>query len=179
MPATASLLQTPQTLQQSTITDDTFSGIYQPNIRVGMQTVSPTANTDVLGNDTTTGYDWGNPQLPPPSTTMTSTPAAPTTLANKESIASYTDQAAKTLEANRIKQQNYDASIVGQASPYIKAGTSIAQGVGSLANIYLGFQQLGIQKEQMSMAKEQWAETKQELARVKKSRVAVSNAYFS
>jgi len=75
--------------------------------------------------------------------------------------------------------QKYWDSPMGKAEPYLKGANSIASTFGSLANIYLGFQQMGIMKEQLGMAKEQWAEQKKELNHVRGVRKRLSAAYMA
>ena len=75
-----------------------------------------------------------------------------------------------------LKEQN---SLMGQMSPYITGFAGVAQGLGSLAGIYTGFQQLDIAKSQLGIAEEQWGETKNELARVKKVRSDLNTSYKS
>jgi len=77
------------------------------------------------------------------------------------------------------KDKAYSATLMGKAEPYLKGANSIASTFGSLANIYLGFQQMGIMKDQLSMAKEQWAEQKQELAHVRGVRKRLSASYMA
>ena len=75
-----------------------------------------------------------------------------------------------------FKEQN---SLMGQMSPYIQGFAGITHGLGSLAGIYTGFQQLDIAKSQLGIAEEQWGETKKELARVKKVRSDLNTKYTS
>jgi len=86
---------------------------------------------------------------------------------------------AKGLEYANQKQLDWDNSLIGKASPYIGAASGIASTMGSLANIYLGFQQMGIMKEQLGMAREQWAEQKQELQHVRGVRKRLTSQYMS
>jgi hypothetical protein len=56
---------------------------------------------------------------------------------------------------------------------------NVAQGLGSLANIYSGFKMLDMYEDQLDMAKQQWATTQQELARIKKVRDTLNSSYMS
>jgi hypothetical protein len=74
---------------------------------------------------------------------------------------------------------DYQNSFMGQAQPYIQGFSGIASGLGSLANIYTGFKQLGMMEDQLDIAKDQWAETKSELARVKGVRNKLNSSYMA
>ena len=80
---------------------------------------------------------------------------------------------------NIAKDKAYQDSFMGQASPYIKGASGIASTVGSLANIYVGFKQLDIQKEQLAMAKDQWAEQKKELNHIRGVRTKLNAQYMA
>ena len=75
------------------------------------------------------------------------------------------------------RQQDWDNSFMGQASPYIKGFAGVTHGLGSLAGIYTGFKQLDIAERQVGIAEEQWGETKSELARVKQVRTDMNAKY--
>jgi len=70
-------------------------------------------------------------------------------------------------------------STMYKMQPYIKGFGDIASGLGSLANIYAGFQQLGIAKDQLNMAKEQWATTKDEINRIRNVRNTLNTNYMA
>ena len=53
----------------------------------------------------------------------------------------------------------------------------LTSGLASLANIYSGFKQLDLMKDQLGIAKDQWATTKEELARVRKVRDRLNKQY--
>lgn len=58
----------------------------------------------------------------------------------------------------------------------------IAQGVGalsSLSNMYLGFQNLKLQKQQLGLAREQWQTTKDEMNRIAGVRTKITNQWAS
>lgn len=77
------------------------------------------------------------------------------------------------------KQQDADKSVIGQMSPYLDTASKAVQGISSLANIYLGFERLGLMEDQIKIAKEQWGETKQELAHVKGVRKKINSNYMA
>ena len=54
----------------------------------------------------------------------------------------------------------------------------VIQGVSSLGNLYLGFQNLGLAKKQEKRAEEQWNQTKNELARIKSVRKNLTKSYM-
>ena len=58
-------------------------------------------------------------------------------------------------------------------SPILKG----VQGLGSLANIYMGFKGLDLAKQQLGLAKEQWATTKDEINRIKRVRQKINKQY--
>ena len=60
-------------------------------------------------------------------------------------------------------------------SPLLKG----VQGLGSLANIYLGFQGLDLAKKQMGLAKDQWRETKNEINRIRNVRNKINKQYMA
>ena len=66
-----------------------------------------------------------------------------------------------------------------KAMPYFQGFGLATQGLGSLANIYSGFQQLKLAREQTDMARDQWNETKNEIARIKKVRDNLNTSYMS
>ena len=61
----------------------------------------------------------------------------------------------------------------------VQTASMIGQGLGSLANIYFGFQNLGIAKDQLDISKEQWAMTKEEINRIKDVRNKLSSSYMA
>jgi hypothetical protein len=64
-----------------------------------------------------------------------------------------------------------------QGGTYQALGTLGQLGSG-LANIYLGFQQYDIAKDQLGLAKEQWATTKAEIDRINTTRDKLSSQYM-
>ena len=91
----------------------------------------------------------------------------------------YYQQMADTNKYWMDRQKAFDSSFMGQASPYIKGFAGITQGLGSLANIYTGFQQLDMMRDQLDIAKDQWAETKNELNRIKGVRNRLNTQYMA
>ena len=83
------------------------------------------------------------------------------------------------LENAMAKTASFENSFMGKASPYIKGFTGITQGLGSIANIYAGFKQLGMMEDQLDIAKEQWSETKSELGRIKGVRNRLNTQYMA
>jgi hypothetical protein len=75
------------------------------------------------------------------------------------------------------KQKAFDNSFIGQMSPYISGFANVAQGLGSLASIYSGFQMLDMYGDQLDIAKDQWATTKEELNRVRNVRNKLNESY--
>ncbi len=83
------------------------------------------------------------------------------------------------LKTKRQDYLDYKKSFMGKAEPYVQGFSGIASGLGSLANIYTGFKQLGMMEDQLDIAKDQWAETKSELARVKGVRDKLNSSYMA
>lgn len=77
------------------------------------------------------------------------------------------------------QKERYDANQNSWQNQYLKPVTQGIQGLSSLANIYLGFQQLDMMKQQLGIAKEQWATTKAEIARINQARKNITKAYFA
>ena len=59
-----------------------------------------------------------------------------------------------------------------------RATLGVIQGVSSLGNLYLGFQNLGLAKKQEKRAEEQWNQTKNELDRIKSVRKNLTKSYM-
>lgn len=80
----------------------------------------------------------------------------------------------KLLDAqtNRIMNPTF-------AETYIMPAAQAFGALSSLGNMYLGFQNLGLQKQQLGIAKEQWAMTKEEMARIAANRKAITEKYFA
>ena len=72
-----------------------------------------------------------------------------------------------------------DKKDLEKAEPYIKGATAIISGLGSLANIYLGFKQLGIMQDTLAMEKDKWNEQKTELKHVRKVRSTLTAGYMA
>jgi len=73
-------------------------------------------------------------------------------------------------------------SINNQNSPLmqgLKGFGYVSQGLGGLANIYLGLQNYKIAKDQLGMAREQWNMTKEEVNRIKDIREKNTQKYFA
>jgi len=84
-----------------------------------------------------------------------------------------------TMQNQQGYQQNLDNWNNGWQNQYLKPTLMGLQGLGTLANIYTGFQQLKLAKQQLGMAKEQWSTTKDELNRIKRVRQKLSKQYMS
>lgn len=65
------------------------------------------------------------------------------------------------------------------AETYIQPAAQAVGALSSLGNMYLGFQNLSLQKKQLGIAREQWAMTKDEMARISANRKALSEKYFA
>lgn len=107
------------------------------------------------------------------------TMASPTSITNGTGADRYYDTMSKIAEKADARLDAHYDSPIGKAEPYIKGAAGVASTVASLANIYLGFQQVGIMKDQLKMAKEQWAEQKQELAHVRGVRKRLNASYMA
>ena len=59
-----------------------------------------------------------------------------------------------------------------------KAAGDVASGLGSIGNVYLGAQGLGLMEDQLAIQEDQWAETKAELARLRGVRKKVTQTYM-
>lgn len=75
-------------------------------------------------------------------------------------------------QTNRIMNPTF-------AETYILPTAQALGAISSLGNMYLGFQNLGLQKQQLGIAKEQWAMTKEEMARIAANRKAITEKYFA
>ena len=78
----------------------------------------------------------------------------------------------------RDNKINYLENQNSWQNQYLKPFTQGIQALGSIGNLYLGFQQLGIAKQQLGMAKEQWAVTKDEMNRIRKVRENITKSYM-
>jgi len=85
----------------------------------------------------------------------------------------------KARDYDLAKAKAFDESFLGKASPYISGFSNIASGLGSLANIYTGFQQLDMMKDEIDIAKQKWATTQQEIARIQGVRDKLSADYMA
>lgn len=72
----------------------------------------------------------------------------------------------------------YDPSQNSWQNQYLSPALKGISGLGTLANVWMGFQNLGLAKQQMGLAKEQWGETKQELNRIKQVRKNITMNYI-
>lgn len=61
---------------------------------------------------------------------------------------------------------------------YLKPVSMAIGALTSLGNVYLGYKQYGIAKEQLGLAKEKWNMTKDELNRISKLRTTLTNKYM-
>ena len=89
---------------------------------------------------------------------------------SQESITKLNNSMSENYDYARQKKIDFDNSIVGAASPYIKAGTGLISGAASLASIYTGLQTLKLQKKADRRADEVLGMQKTELAHIKKVR---------
>lgn len=78
-----------------------------------------------------------------------------------------------------MENQQFKDSIVGQASPYIKAGAGVINGTASLASIYTGMQQLKLAKAAESRANEIWQEQLKDLNHVRGVRKRLTTTYMA
>lgn len=67
----------------------------------------------------------------------------------------------------------------GWQQQYLAPAMQGIQGLSSLGNMYLGFQNLKLQKKQLGLAQEQWAMTKKELERIAGVRKNLNASYNS
>lgn len=78
------------------------------------------------------------------------------------------DSYLKTNDYNLQKQKDYDASIIGQASPYINAASSVVNTVASVASIYAGLENLSLAKKADKRAEATFQAQMGELKRLQK-----------
>ena len=89
----------------------------------------------------------------------------------------YYNALADSAEYNTQRLKSYNESIIGQASPYIKAGVGIVNAASSLASIYTGLQQLKLARKAEARADEMWREQLKELNHVRSVRKRISAGY--
>ncbi len=99
------------------------------------------------------------------------------------STMAYNPAASPDAKQYYTSQSKYLDALTGSLNDPFRQGVQtasmIGQGLGSLANIYFGFQNLGIAKDQLDISKEQWAMTKDEINRIKDVRKKLSSSYMA
>ncbi len=78
--------------------------------------------------------------------------------------------------ADRYNQQN---STMGKLSPYVSGAATVANTLGTVANIYAGFKTLGLMEDQVDIAKDKWNTTKYEIARIQGVRNKLNKNYMA
>lgn len=76
-----------------------------------------------------------------------------------------------------FQKQIYNNQQNSFANQYLKPFSMGAQAINGLSNIYLGFQNLKLQKQQLGLAREQWAATKAEMDRIANVRQKLTAQY--
>jgi len=66
----------------------------------------------------------------------------------------------------------------GNAQQWDTAG-NVMGGLGSIGNVVIGFQQLGLLEDQLALQEEQWAESQQELAHLRTTRANLGSSYMA
>jgi len=67
---------------------------------------------------------------------------------------------------------------LGSASTWSSFG-NVASGIGSIGNMALGFQQLGLLEDQLGLQREKWGEQKAELNTMRATRDKLNTSYMA
>lgn len=83
---------------------------------------------------------------------------------------------ADTMNQN-LENQNSTWGKGGNVDQGLGMAGKVIGGISSLANIYLGFQNLGMAKDELKIKKDQWKESKAELNHMRATRARIGQSY--
>lgn len=83
------------------------------------------------------------------------------------------------LQNDYLKMQMNQMQNPSWQKEYLAPAVQGIQALSSLSGMYLGFQNLKLQKQQLGIAKDQWATTKKEMARIAGVRKNLNASYNS
>ncbi len=76
-------------------------------------------------------------------------------------------------------QQQPQQGLFGMSTDGWSATGDMLGGIGSIGNMFLGFQSLGLMEDQLGLQKEQWGETKRELNTMRATRDKLNTSYMA
>ena len=80
--------------------------------------------------------------------------------------------------ASQIQPQTGLWDSLGSANTWNAFG-NVAGGIGSLGNMFLGFQSLGLMEDQLGLQQEKWGEQKAELNTMRATRDKLNTSYMA
>jgi len=88
-------------------------------------------------------------------------------------------QANQMLGAYNGSQMQQPQGLFGMSTDGWSAAGDVMGGIGSIGNMFLGFQSLGLMEDQLGLQKEQWGETKRELNTMRATRDKLNTSYMA